>query len=327
MYPQLIYGALKSCFPVNYTSAGTGGTTSARYCYAVWLRHLVGLRDAGIVTAHGVPRTVVELGPGDSIGTGLAALLSGAERYIALDVLPFARQSDAGRIFQELVRLFIERARIPGHDEFPRLHPRVTSWDFPSDLLTEERLSMALASDRLASIATSLAAALQPDAGRIPDQDASAPVRYVCPWQPDSVEPGAADMVLSQAVLEDIDCDPSRRDVLSEALSAMARWLRPGGVMSHQIDFSHPLGREWNAHWRIGDSAWRLARGRRPYYYNRLSLSAYEKLLDRAGFRVVAAVPVPGEPSVPREALAPRFRHLPATDLVTSGVHLMALKR
>ena len=56
---------------------GTGGSISASYCYSVWLRHLVTTAGCGLNCN---PRTVAELGPGDSLGVGLAALLSGAEK-------------------------------------------------------------------------------------------------------------------------------------------------------------------------------------------------------------------------------------------------------
>jgi hypothetical protein len=68
------------------TGRTTGGTVSARYCYSVWLRHLCMLHRHGLPTQF---ETVVELGPGDSLGVGLAALLTGAERYIALDALRY----------------------------------------------------------------------------------------------------------------------------------------------------------------------------------------------------------------------------------------------
>src|SRR5262249_19535264 len=108
--------------------ASTGGSDSARYCYSVWLRHLVtlGLQGFRINGAH-----VAELGPGDSIGVGLAALLSGATQYVGLDLVPFAVKTDARKIFDELVQLFSLRASIPDHYEFPGIRPRLESYGFP----------------------------------------------------------------------------------------------------------------------------------------------------------------------------------------------------
>src|SRR3977135_940863 len=40
-------------------------TQSARYCYSVWLRHLVNAWQQGL---HTLPEVVVELGPGSSQG-------------------------------------------------------------------------------------------------------------------------------------------------------------------------------------------------------------------------------------------------------------------
>ena len=65
----------------------TGGTSSARYCYSVWLRHLIRAGETGLSTQ---PKVVAELGPGDSLGIGLAALVSGSSLYYALDIVPYA---------------------------------------------------------------------------------------------------------------------------------------------------------------------------------------------------------------------------------------------
>jgi hypothetical protein len=58
-------------------------TLSARYCYSVFLRHLIMLDRVGAPTD---PRVVAEIGPGASIGAGLAALLAGAETYYGFDI-------------------------------------------------------------------------------------------------------------------------------------------------------------------------------------------------------------------------------------------------
>jgi len=90
--------------------ATTVGTDSARYCYSVWLRHLVTLDQYGFR----VKRALIgELGPGDSIGTSLAALLSGATQYIGLDVVPFSVETDVIRIYDELSRCISIESQFP----------------------------------------------------------------------------------------------------------------------------------------------------------------------------------------------------------------------
>src|SRR3981081_1310518 len=83
------------------TGRRTGGTVSARYCYSVWSRHLSILQRSGLPTTF---KTMVELGPGDSLGIGLAALLSGVERYIALDVVQHASGAQNTADFREVDR-------------------------------------------------------------------------------------------------------------------------------------------------------------------------------------------------------------------------------
>ena len=51
----------------------TRGTNSARYCYAIWMRHLLKLQENGLTS---IPKIIAELGPGDTLGIGLAAMIS-----------------------------------------------------------------------------------------------------------------------------------------------------------------------------------------------------------------------------------------------------------
>lgn len=93
------------------------GTVSARYCYSVWLRHLVMAHDRGLPTN---PQVLVEFGPGSSIGTGLAALIAGGAEYFALDIVKSADTAGNLAVFDQLVELFRARADIPGRRSSPK---------------------------------------------------------------------------------------------------------------------------------------------------------------------------------------------------------------
>lgn len=285
---------------------GTGGTCSARYCYAVWLRHLV------LVAEHGLnpdPKNVAELGPGDSIGTGVAALLCGAERYAALDVVRHAEDRRNLEVFEELVELVGRRTDIPDEQEFPHLRPTLASYRFPSSLLSARRLERALAPARLAAIR-----------GALQGGNPGGPIRYFVPWSDPAVVPvGSQDLVFSQAVLEHVDALP-------EAYAAMRRWLRPGGCLSHQVDLkSHNSAPTWDGHWRLGPLRWNLTRGRRLWYINRQPWSEHLRLLAEAGFRVVWTQLARTPPTFDRDALAAPFRHMPEDDRSISGGFVLAV--
>src|SRR5688572_9783841 len=121
-------------------SIGTHGTNETRYCYSVWLRHLSNAAANGLNTS---PVTVAELGPGDSIGIGIAAVLTGVERYYAFDVVAHANTPRNLEIFDGLVDLFRARADIPDAQEYPRVGPALNDYRFPSQLLSRDRMAAA----------------------------------------------------------------------------------------------------------------------------------------------------------------------------------------
>ncbi len=81
-----------------------GLASSARYCYATWLHHLVCADRQGL---NNCPEAVAEIGPGSSLGVGLAALISGSHKYYALDDVQHATRGTNLKVFDELVRLFM----------------------------------------------------------------------------------------------------------------------------------------------------------------------------------------------------------------------------
>lgn len=286
----------------------TGGTVSARYCYSVWMRHVVFALRNGLP---GIPKIVAELGPGESLGMGLAALISGAERYYAFDIIKLINAQKNLKIFDELVSLFKRKERIPDDREFPRVKPLLDSYDFPEEIFTDKILLHLLEEKRIEFLRNSI---LQVDG-------VNSAIQYIVPWYSNKlIQPDSVDMIFSQAVLEHVD-------ELEETYTAMFSWLKPGGVTTHQIDFKcHGLGNRWNEHWGVSDAIWNLMRGRRPYLINREPCETHLSLLKKVGFRIGSLKRVTCNSGIRRSELASEFNHVTDEDILTSGVFVVAKK-
>lgn len=305
----LLFG-LATFVPGVYSvlSKPTGGTDSARYCYSVWLRHLVMARRHGL---DGHPAAVLEIGPGDSLGVGVAALLTGSSRYIAIDAVQRASSPVCLAVFDELLGLLHERADIPGEDEFPRVRPMLPSYAFPASLLPDAHLAFALQSERVAALRARLANL----------HDTGPFISYVRTGDAHLIPHGSADLVLSQGVLE-YPAD------LPRTYGDMSMWLRPGGVASHAIDFgAHQTTDAWDGHWAISEFGWACLRGRQPYFLNRATHSCHLADLSRAGLTIVCDQVEHQQPQTRRTALAPRFQSLSDDDLMTRAAFVQAIKR
>ena len=293
----------------SLANSNTGGTISARYCYSVWMRHLCTVTQTlGVFR----PRCIAELGPGDSLGIGLAAMLCGVDRYYALDRKAFANSENNVPIFDELVALLRNRAPIPDDVEFPGVFPKLNSYGFPITVLDDAWLDRCLATTRVESIRRAVAG----DMG----SDEMIELRYFAPWDDSAaILPESVDWIFSQAVLEHVD------NVVA-AYANLMKWLRPGGLMSHAIDYTcHGLTSDWNGHWTVGDGVWRIARGKRSYLINRLPHSAHIQMIRACGFSIVKEIRVGGK-ALDRTTCAPRFQYLSDDDLSTASAFIIALK-
>lgn len=304
---NMIKGALTFVPLVNSwrrNRASTHGSDSSRYCYSVWLRHLVALSRLGF-SIKGA--RIGELGPGDSIGIGLASLLSGAEQYVGLDIFPFSAKANLEIIFSELVNLYMEKTPIPDQNEFPWIRPRIDSYAFPVHLIDIEDSGL-----RVSKIREEL---MGGDIGK------GAYVTYQAPWNSRSdIAENSLDLVFSQAVLEHVDN-------LTETYEAMFTWLKPGGYASHVIDFrAHHLSPYWNGHWAYSDWEWQIVRGKREFLLNRYSVSMHLDSARAAGFEVLSSQYNEKPGGLPSSALSDRYRALSESDLKTSGAVLILQK-
>lgn len=139
--------------PARFYNRQLRGTENARYCYSVFLRHLVQLDAHGGDTD---PRHVAELGPGFTIGIGLAALIAGADRYGGFDTKPYDIAEPTRRVFEELVKLFEARAPIPNETGLSEVKPRLDDYRFPAHILIKDRLARALEPGRLSRFRAAL---------------------------------------------------------------------------------------------------------------------------------------------------------------------------
>jgi SAM-dependent methyltransferase len=300
--PHMLKGAL-TWVPVfdawRIRRASTGGSDSPRYCYSAWLRHLAILSGYGFCITGS---RVGELGPGDSIGIGLAALLSGAEQYVGLDIVPFSAKADLETIFDELANLYSIKEPIPNSEEFPQLRPRLDSYEFPNHIVDRTQ------ADRIRRELKTF-------------WSGSQIIRYQAPWtSPKDIAPASLDLIFSQAVLEHVDN-------LEETYKAMFAWLKAGGYASHVIDFSaHHLSPFWNGHWAYSEFQWRLVRGRREFLLNREPLSSHIAHAKTVGFRILAIDTLRGHDGLERQDLRQRFQQLDGDDMETRGAMLVLQK-
>jgi len=315
--PRLVLTGIITYVPglFEFISKGTGGTISARYCYSVWLKHLTMAYKNGLLSTP--PDAIAELGPGDSLGIGLAALITGANKYYAFDIVEHAINKRNIEIFDELVNLFKKREKIPDETEFPEIKPHLESYEFPNHILTDEYLNKALKQDRIESIRNAL---LNLNLGSRDKNNIQ--ISYVVPWYNQKViKEKSIDMIYSQAVMEHVND-------LAYTYEVLYRWLKPGGFMSHQIDFRcHGTAANWNGHWAYSDFVWRLIKGKRTYLLNRQPHSAHISLLEKFGFEVVCDIKTKDSSGIERKSLASRFKNMSDDDLTTSSAFIQAIKK
>jgi hypothetical protein len=290
----------------------TGGSCSARYCYSVWLRHLHFACKHGFTA---VPAAVAELGPGDSLGSGLSAMLCGADEYYALDVVRFADPERNVAILDELAELFRRREPIPGPGEFPRVMPLLRDYGFPSTILTADLFDRTLHPERLENIRRALRDGKGKSFGGVR-------ITYSVPWHdPTVIRPESVGLAFSQAVMQYVY-------ELEHTYDALWQWLKPGAVMSHEIDFScHDMASTWDGHWAYSDRLWRIAKGRRPVTLSRQPCSAHVEMVRRRGFEVLHEDRTRQAAALPRPRLARRFRTMSDDDRSTRAAFILSSRR
>ena len=135
-------------------------------------------------------------------------------------------------------------------------------------------------------------------------------ISYVAPWFNESkLKKHSIDLIFSQAVMEHV-AD------LDSAYKHMKEWLKPNGIVSHQIDFkSHGYTSEWNGHWVCNDFKWKLIMGKKSYILNRAPHSKHLEYLNKNGFSLKCDKKVTSESKFTLKDLPEKFNFFTEDDI------------
>jgi hypothetical protein len=79
---------------------------------------------------------------------------------------------------------------------------------------------------------------------------------------------------------------------VKSSYKTMNLWLKIGGYMSHEIDYSaHETHKKWCGHWKYPDWLWKNILDGRLYAINRFPNSYHLKSLKESGFEIVYQLP------------------------------------
>jgi SAM-dependent methyltransferase len=285
----------------------------SRAAYCRWMRMMSYLKENNIEYSMD---SVAEIGPGDNFGVGISALLSGAKKYYALDVMKYAYTNSNVELLEELVELFENKASIPNEAEMPKAKPFLKNYKYPNGLFAENGVGSSLSKNVVEKIRKSIKTVIDKD------DDLESLINYFVPWDKGDIKKkNSVDFIFSTAVMEHVD------DV-EKVYGSCNSWLKSGGLMIHSIDFrsheTHPL---WNGHFEYSDTEWKIIEGKTSYLINRVPLSKHIELIKKNGFEIVKIEKRIWDNEISKKDLTSRFENLSDSDLTTSWAYIVARKK
>lgn len=270
-------------------------------CVNLWLRHLLLLDDN--IKLQNI-KTVTEVGCGVTLGMGLAAIISGVDKYYGCDVEPYANTNANLAAFDAIINAYKQKETIPAENLNHEFYIPV---EFPHHILGEnftpsENLYSNIKSDLI--------------------NGHNNIVNYVAPWNDDaSIFPQkSSDLIISNAVMEHVDD-------LNSVYHAMNVWLKPDGYISHCVDFrSHGLFPGWNGHWTASPQQREDLAKSNPFLINYQPLSAHINIIKHNGFEIIKVIRSSSKNNLTRDQLGADFKDLSDEDLNTETAWIIAKK-
>jgi hypothetical protein len=260
-------------------------------------RHLENYRENGAAERDPLPGAVLELGTGWYPIVPIGLTVAGVDRVITTDVRSLC---DLGKA-REALRFFASRLQ---SGQLQMLLPQIDS--------ERARLVISTAADRTSHDARQVLERLGIQL-------------LVCDVRQAHLPAASVDLFVSNNTLEHI-----APDVLREIMAEFHRLARPAAVMNHFIDMSDHYAHfdseitEFNC-LRYSDRVWRVFNNR-LHYQNRLRVSDYRRIVEDAGFRIVAEELGRGPvEELNHVKLAAPFRRYPSEELIALRCWLTAV--
>jgi hypothetical protein len=249
-------------------------------------RHLQAYRDSR--AGDDPPELALEVGTGMYPVIPVCLWLAGVARVVTVDVAPLLNVGGARSVLEQCA----------GAIKSGRLHALLPD-------IVPERAKAVIAAEAGEYATRDVAEMLAPLGVQVAVGDARA----------SGIPTGTVDLLVSNNTLEHI---PPK--ALCELMTEFRRVAKPGAVMDHFVDmsdhyahFDHSIT-EFN-YMRYSDRVWRIFNNR-LHYQNRLRRPDYRRIIEQAGFDVIAEETQLGEPEdLAGIALADRFRRYPSEDL------------
>ena len=195
-YKQIIVGILSNInfiwyFIKLFYYKNTGGSNNSIYCYLVWLKHDYYLNENNIEIYN---KDICEIGPGDSIGVGICALILGAKSYTGLDVISYNESKLLIQIFDDIIYYITNEVSNFKNDGFQNINPRSNQEIFP-DYLKQRIINYNLLDkNRIANIKSDLFEFI--------NNKSSNTINYYSPWDDIKIENNKYDICISQSAFE-----------------------------------------------------------------------------------------------------------------------------